>query len=182
MFSPNTFSAFSVFNCRDFLSLIRVCWPSVDSSNFFSLPWNLCISSGSATVFVKEFCCMKSYFFLFILNSVPVTVICCPLVLWFNLGISVKWQVQLWLVLCEWFRMLNQWHFCQSNTRSTYNFLFFPKHVLVCHSRPFHHKTNLIPNYSHLPLLFACCGSRLHKSGLSFCLRSSEISVNKTSI
>lgn len=113
MFSPNTFSAFSVFNCRDFLSLIRVCWPSVDSSNFFSLPWNLCVSSGSATVFVKEFCCMKNYFFLFILNSVPVTVICCPLVLWFNLGISVKWQVQLWLVLCEWFRMPNQWHFCQ---------------------------------------------------------------------
>lgn len=41
--------------------------------------------------------------------------------------------------------------------------IFFPKYVLVCHSRPFHHKTNPMPNYLHLPLLLACYGSRLHK-------------------
>lgn len=41
--------------------------------------------------------------------------------------------------------------------------IFFPKYVLVCHSGPFHHKTNPMPNYLHLLLLLACNGSRLHK-------------------
>lgn len=57
VFSPNTFSAFTLFKVRNFLSLTRVCWPSVGFSNLFSLPWNLYTLSGSTIPLSRNSAC-----------------------------------------------------------------------------------------------------------------------------
>lgn len=57
VFSPNTFSAFTLFKVRNFLSLTRACSLSVDFSNLFSLPWNLYTLSGSTIPLSRNSVC-----------------------------------------------------------------------------------------------------------------------------